>query len=291
VTPAEVVTTVAGLAGSVGSLDGTGSTARFQLPSGVVVDGNYNVYVADQGNNTIRKVRPTGEVTTLAGLAGGSGSADGTGSAARFSLPFGLVVDNNRNVYVADTHNHTIRKATPAGEVTTLAGLAGSSGSADGARGDARFSYPYSVAVDDAGNLYVADQGNHTVRKVSPAGEVATLAGLAANLGSVDGTGSGARFYFPHGVAVDRAGNFYVADTQNNTIRKGYPPMLLNSSFNGGQFGFSPTGPEGRLAVVEGSMDLVNWLPLWTNTFTGNLNFIDPQSGAFPNRFYRAHLP
>ena len=152
-------------------------------------------------------------VTTLAGLAGSSGSANGTGSAARFYYPFGVAVDSAGNVYVADTGNNTIRKVTPAGVVTTLAGLAGSSGSADGTGSAARFNYPSGVAVDSAGNVYVADTGNNTIRKVTPAGVVTTLAGLAGSPGSADGTGSAARFYYPHGVAVDSAGNVYVADT------------------------------------------------------------------------------
>jgi len=221
ITPAEVVTTLAGLAGSSGSIDGTGSAARFNRPCGVAVGSAGNVFVADSDNNVIRKITPAAVVTTLAGLAGNSGSTDGTGSAAVFNHPQGVAVDSAGTVYVADTGNHTIRKITPAGVVTTLAGLAGSSGSADGTGGAARFSGPSGVAVDSTGNVYVADSGNCTIRKVTPAGVVTTLAGLAGGLGSADGTGSAARFYQPIGVAVDGAGNVYVADTSNNTIRMG----------------------------------------------------------------------
>ncbi|MHB8520044.1 MAG: NHL repeat-containing protein [Limisphaerales bacterium] len=293
-----VVTTLAGLAGGFGfSVDGTGSAARFNGPSGVVVDGTGNVYVADTYNNTIRKVAPAGVVTTLAGRAGYGGSADGTGSAARFYGPSGVAVDSAGNLYVADTYpNSTIRKVTPTGVVTTLAGVAGYGGSADGTGSAARFNSPSSVAVDSAGNVFVADSGNETIRKVTPAGVVTTVAGLAGFSGSTDGTGSAARFYGPSGVAVDSVGNVYVAEYVNNTIRKGYPAlMILNSGagfgFNGAQFGFGLTGPTGQLVVVEGSTDLVNWLPLWTNTFAGALNFSDPESGVQSRRFYRAHLP
>ena len=230
VTPAGVVTTLAGLAGNnTGSADGTGSAARFNGPAGMAVDTNGNVYVADSGNNTIRKVTPSGVVTTLAGLAGSAGSADGTNSAARFNGPYGVAVDSAGNVYVADTYNDTIRKVTPVGTnwvVTTLAGLAGSSGSADGTNSAARFNYPAGVAVDSAGNLYVADYNNDTIRKVTPVGTnwvVTTLAGLAGNSGSADGTNSAARFNYPEGVAVDSAGNVYVADVYNDTIRKVTP--------------------------------------------------------------------
>jgi sugar lactone lactonase YvrE len=264
----------------------------------LAVDIAGNVYVADTDNNTIRKVTPTGAVTTLAGLAGSSGSADGTGSDARFRVPSGVAVDSAGNVYVADSGNHTIRKVTPAGVVTTLAGLEGSVGSTDATGNDARFNIPVGVAVDGTGNVYVADTYNHTIRKVTAAGVVTTLAGLAGSAGSEDGTGSAAGFDHPAGVAVDDAGILYVADTRNYTIRKGYPaPMILSSGpgfgFNRGQFGFNLTGPVGQPVVVEASTDLVSWLPLWTNTFTfpAALNFSDPQSGVYSNRFYRAHLP
>ena len=220
ITPVGVVSTLAGLAGSRGSADGTGSVARFSLPTGVAVDSAGNVYVADDGNNTIRKITPCGLVSTLAGLAGSSGSADGTGSAARFSQPFGLTVDSAGNVYVADRDNHLIRKITPAGVVTTLAGLAGSSGSTDGTGSAARFNFPLGLAVDNAGNVYVADTNSSTIRKVTSSGVVSTFAGLAGSVGSVDGIGSAARFNNTQGVAVDGAGNVYVADYLNHTIRK-----------------------------------------------------------------------
>jgi uncharacterized delta-60 repeat protein len=223
ITPVGVVTTLAGLAGSVGSADGTGSAARFNFPTGVATDSAGNVYVADTSNYTLRKITPAGVVTTLAGLAGSLGSADGTGSAARFNNPYGVATDLAGNVYVADTFNSTIRKITPAGVVTTLAGPVGSFsfGSADGTSSAARFYRPYGVATGSAGNVYVADTDNHTIRKITPAGVVTTLAGLALSSGSADGTGSAARFYLPSGVATDSAGNVYVADTSNHTIRKG----------------------------------------------------------------------
>ena len=316
VTPEGVVTTLAGLAQFdqfgepvVGNADGTGSAARFFNPRGLAVDNVGNIYVADTFNHTIRKVTPEGVVTTLAGLAaqfdndgnilaGGSGSADGTGSDARFNRPQGVAVDSAGNVYVADTGNSpffgpvgsTIRKVTPAGVVTTLAGLAGRSGSVDGTGITARFNQPQGVAVDSAGTVYVTEVFG-TVRKVTPAGAVTTLAGLVGSSGNADGTGNAARFSYPSGVAVDSAGNVYVADNGNSTIRKGSPALrVLNPRFNGGQFGFNVTGPVGRSVVIEASTDLVNWLSIWTNTFTGALNFSDPQSGGAPSRYYRTIL-
>jgi sugar lactone lactonase YvrE len=161
------------------------------------------------------KITPAGAVTTLAGST--DGFADGVGAAAQFNFPFGVAVDAAGNVYVADTDNHSIRKITLAGEVSTLAG-SGYPGNADGPGGFARFGYPLRVAVDAAGNLYVADTGNNRIRKISPAGAVTTLAG--SNEGFVDGVGAAAQFSQPNGVAVDAAGNVYVADTNNQRIRK-----------------------------------------------------------------------
>jgi hypothetical protein len=221
ITSTGAVSTVAGQAGSSGSADGTGSNARFNYPSGVAVDSSGNLYVADTNNFTIRKITPAGAVSTVAGLAGISGISDGDGSAARFSSPEGVTVDGSGNLYVADTDNHTIRKITPAGAVTTLAGLAGTSGGGDGSGSVAQFQYPSDLAVDSAGNLYVADTDNHTIRKITPAGLVGTVAGLAGSSGSTDGVGSVARMFYPTGAALDGAGNVYVADTNNHTVRKG----------------------------------------------------------------------
>jgi sugar lactone lactonase YvrE len=169
----------AGVPDGIGSADGTGAAARFNYPQGVTADGSGNVYVADSNNFTIRKITPAGVVTTLAGAAGASGSVDGAGAAARFNRPSGLAVDGSGNVYVADTYNHTIRKITPAGVVSTLAGTALAYGSADGTGAAARFFYPQGVAADGSGNVYVADSNNLTIRKITPAGVVTTLAGAA----------------------------------------------------------------------------------------------------------------
>ena len=222
-----VVSTLAGAAGSPGSADGPG--ARFAYPRGVAVDAAGTVYVADTNNSTIRKITPAGVVSTLAGTAASNGSADGTGAGARFNNPFGVAVDAAGAVYVADTNNSTIRKITPAGVVTTLAGTAGSGGSADGTGAAARFNVPIGVAVDAAGTVYVADTNNNTIRKITPAGAVSTLAGTAGSFGSADGTGASARFAYPRGVAVDAAGAVYVADEGNSTIRKIMPAGAVST--------------------------------------------------------------
>ncbi len=214
-----VVTTFAGLPGAFGIDDGTGDGARFYSPSGVAVDAAGNLYVADTMNSTIRKITPARVVTTFAGSGRVHGSADGTGTAARFDQPFGIAVDGNGNVYVSDASANTIRKITSAGVVTTLAGRWGSSGSTDGSGTSARFTVPYGVAVDSTGSVYVVDHGNHTIRKVSADGTVTTLAGRAGNAASTDGRGASAAFKYPSGVAVGRDGIVYVADTDNQVIR------------------------------------------------------------------------
>jgi sugar lactone lactonase YvrE len=253
ITPAGTVTTLAGTAGVPGTRDGIGTTASFFGPTGVAVDGAGNVYVADANNHTIRKITPAGVVATFAGTPRSPGAADGTGTDARFHLPQGVAADSAGNVYVADTQSSTIRKITSAGVVTTLAGTAHEAGSADGTGAGARFSGPTGVALDGAGNVYVADQNNQSIRKVTPAGVVTTLAGTAPKEGSADGTGRAARFFRPTGVAADAAGNVFVADQYNNVIRKvsgaGVVTTLAGLAANGSADGigraarlFFPTG-------------------------------------------------
>ena len=220
ITAAGVVTTVAGMPGSPGATDGTGSAARFYYPGDIAIDPAGNLYVPEFPNHTIRKVTPAGVVTTFAGLAGNPGSLDGVGSAARFQQPFGVAADSLGNIYVADTTNCTIRKITDAGVVTTIAGLAGNIGSVDGTGSAARFFYPADVAIDGSGIISVLDRSNHTIRRIASGGVVTTFAGVAGSAGGMDGTGSAARFAEPNGLTVDAGGALYVADTNNHTLRK-----------------------------------------------------------------------
>lgn len=214
------VTTVAGSAGQSGSADGTGAAARFDLPSGIAVDAAGNVFVADYTNHTIRRVTPAGVVTTIAGSAGISGSANGTGSAARFRQPTGVAVDSGGNVYVADQSNNTIRRITPAGLVTTFAGTPDNAGSVDGVGSAARFFLPKQVGVDAAGNVWVADTGNSTVRRITPAAAVTTIAGSPSRSGYQDGTGNAVRFNAPQQIAIDASGSVVVTDSGNHLIRR-----------------------------------------------------------------------
>jgi sugar lactone lactonase YvrE len=217
-----VATTFAGTAGVNGFSDGTGSNAGFYVPYGITSDGT-NLYVADTYNGTIRQiVISSGVVTTLAGTAGVGGSSDGTGPNASFNAPYGVTADGAGNLYVTDTGNSTIRKIVIAtGVVTTLAGTAGVGGSSDGTGPNASFSTPSGITTDGAGNLYVSDASSSTIRKVVIAtGVVTTLVGTAGVSGSSDGTGPKASFNIPYGITADGAGNLYVADTGNSTIRK-----------------------------------------------------------------------
>lgn len=249
------VSTLAG-SGSSGSTDGTGTAASFNQIYGLAVDSSGNVYVPDFNNNKIRKITSAGIVTTIAG-SGSSGSTDATGTAASFNHPTGVAVDSNGNVFVADSDNGKIRKITSAGVVTTFASLgfspqgaavdgsgnffvtdlnnrkimkitsvgvvttlagSGGSGSTDATGTLASFSRMNGIAVENTGgNIYVADLDNNKIRKITSAGVVTTLAGSGL-LGSTDGTGTAASFYSPAGIAIDSGGNVYVSG--NNKIRK-----------------------------------------------------------------------
>ena len=227
-----VVTTIAGSAGIVGTTDGTGTVARFNVPCGIITDGT-NLFVADTYNYTIRKVqslvggsiqvRPlnlTNTVTTIAGAALSTGTTDGIGTAVRFNRPYGITTPDGINLYIADANNSTIRKMViSTGVVSTIAGSAGVTGSTDATGTAARFNGPTGITTDGT-NLFVSDSNNYTIRKiVLSTGDVSTIAGSAGLFGSTNGTGTSARFYNAYDLTTDGT-NLYVADTSNHTIRK-----------------------------------------------------------------------
>lgn len=227
ITPAGVVTTVAG-SGVAGYGDGTGTAAVFHTPTGLTLDAAGNIYVADDLNNMIRKITPSGVVTTIAGNLT-AGSANGTGTAASFNRPFDLKFDSYGNLYVTDWYNHMIRKISPSAAVTTLAGST-TAGSANGTGTAASFNYPECLAIDANGNLYVSDEHNNKIRMVTPAGIVTTIAGSGTQ-GAVNGNGYSATFYYPFGITVDPSGFAYVAEYGNNLIRKvAIAPYTINTA-------------------------------------------------------------
>jgi len=254
------VTTLAG-SGVPGFANGTGASAQFNNPRGIAVNSAGTIYVADQANHRIRAITPAGVVTTLAG-SGVPGSTDGTGASAQFNNPVGIAVNSAGTIYVADQTNHRIRAITPAGVVTTLAG-SGVAGSTNGTGTAAQFNNPVGIAVNSAGTIYVADLTNHRIRAITPAGVVTSLAGNFSGIGGFsEGTGSGARFNNPVGVAVNSAGTVYVGDQTNQRIRTITPAGVV-TTLAGSAFGFADgTGASALFrdpnGVAVDSADAVN---------------------------------
>lgn len=216
ISPSGIVTTWAG-SGIAGNTDGKGLDASFNWPYGIDLDVHGNAYVTDRYNNTIRKITPDGTVSTFAG-SGAVGSADGLGTSASFNWPTGIALDSADNILVADTYNNLIRKITPAGAVTTIAGT-GAIGTTDGEALQASFNVPTGLEPDASGNIWIADVNNNMIRKISASGIVSTVAGTPERR-FADGTGAAAGFFFPYSLIMDPAGDFLVADANNNRIRK-----------------------------------------------------------------------
>lgn len=216
ITPAGVVSTFAG--STAGFADGTGTAAQFNELYGIASDASGNIYVPDFFNQRIRKITPAGVVTTLAGSSS-TGLTDGTGSAAAFNFPFSAATDASGNIYISDYYNHAIRKITPGGAVTTLAGN-GTPGNADGTGSAASFRQPAGLVVDGSGTIYVCDLMNNTLRKLTAAGVVTTIAG-GSSAGNTDGVGTSALFDRPIALTADFISkSLYIADFGNNRIRK-----------------------------------------------------------------------
>ncbi|MXV52036.1 T9SS type B sorting domain-containing protein [Pedobacter sp. HMF7647] len=207
----------------------------FSTVTGVAVDADGNVFIADWNLNQIKKLTPTGVLSVFAGSAyGASGSTDGLGTAATFYEPDALVLDDAGNLYVSDQGNHKIRKISPSGMVSTLAGN-GASGLVDGTGSNASFNNPRGLALDGAGNLYVADQVNNAIRKITPDGVVATFAGSQAS-GFTNGPRQSARFNTPTAVAVDAGQNIYISDASNGAVRKITPDGMVSTLATGLSF-------------------------------------------------------
>lgn len=207
------------LAGFLGFSNGPVASARYFVPMSAVMNTGGEIFVADSYSHVIRKISTTGDVTTFAGKPGEWGSADGSGSVARFNKPTGVAVDADLNIFLSDSGNHTVRKITAAGIVSTLAGSAGMPGAVDGSGALARFDLPTQLAVDSEGSVYVPDYNQSIIRKITAGGVVTTIAGKAENFGSVDGVGSDAKLIGPSGVSVDsNTGDIYFVDSNNSAL-------------------------------------------------------------------------
>lgn len=285
----QVVSTIAG--SSAGYQDGQGTSAKFNGSAGIVVDANGNLFVADRLNHCIRKITPTGMVSTFAG-SGIAGFLDNTGIAAQFYYPTHLAIDLNGNIFVADSNNHRIRKITSSGAVTTLAG-SDNFGFADGNGISAKFWTPCAIALDSNGVIFVAEKQNNRIRKVLQNGDVSTFAGNG-NSGSANGTGTAAEFRNPFGIAIDVEGNIYVSDSSNNRIRKitttGVVTTLAGSSSGyldgiGTSAKFSyPIGisvaTDGKVFVSESGGCKIRMI---TSTLNNNSFVLENQIVLFPN--------
>ena len=278
-------------------LDGFGTNALFNHPSGLVLDKNGSLYVADGGTNGVRLISPVGSVSTPAGFSG-------TYQVSATTLPFhssAVALDAGGNIYVADAVNNTIREMPVGGPMVTIAGAPGFLGTADGTNNLARFASPSALAVDDHTNLYVTDAFSHIVRKISPSGSdwiVTTVGGWPNIPGYLDAVGQRARFNEPQGIAIDRDGTLYIGDTGNNTIRVGQAsasaPVVLSFGRAGQQrivlsWPASATGFQ-----LESSTDLGTnavWLPLAIQPSLLDTNLVITNDAAASATFYRLHRP
>jgi len=293
VTSEGVVTTVAGGGTDPNVWDGQANEARFYDPWGIAIDASGNLYVAD---DCAIRTYSGGYVGTLAGASDFNTYADGMGKNARFHDAMGVAVDNaSGNVYVADTGNNCIRKITPDGEVTTLAGKAGGGGYADGTGSEALFFEPEGIAIDKSGNLYVADGGNNCIRKITPAGVVTAFAGGGGSgqSGYLDGTGTEARFTLPYAIAIDGSGNLYVTEMgNNNCIRKITPEGVVTTvagvvislsandpNYHGESYTSSETQGHVDGAGSEARFGALNGI---TVNAAGNLLYVTDGGGSLP---------
>ncbi len=224
---------------------GPATNARLNNPSGIAVDSSGNVYVADRYNNRIRKIATDGTISTIAGTGSASYSGDGgPANEAAINSPTGVTVDSSGNVYIADRYNDRIRKIATDGTISTVTGTGSSGYSGDGGPADqAQLYWPFGVALDSGGNLYITDYSNHRVRKVTPDGTIQTVAGTGSSGISEDGgPADQAQLYSPSGIAIDSSGNIYIAEYGGSRIRKIASDGTISTVAGTGSSGYSGDG-------------------------------------------------
>jgi sugar lactone lactonase YvrE len=300
-----VVTTLAGCATcAAGTNDGPGLQARFDGPFGLTRDKAGNIFVADTGNKTVRKLTQTDSgwvVSTFAGIPKVPGFANGPGTTATLGGPLSLAADANDNLLICD--GEQIRKIAPDGTVSFVAGGL-TLGTTDGPGASALFSLVRGITLDAQGNIFVCDSPNNRIRKLTPSGgsyNVTTLAG-GDSTGIADGVGASARFFQPTGIAVDTDGNLYVVDSQNVRVSKGSDPAKQQNpditfdtasgsiSHSGNTFTFKVSTTATGSLVVEASSDLLNWAPVQTNLLSGAAIDLTVPFQAALNSFFRLRL-
>lgn len=244
--PAYTITTVAGngIHGYAGDA-GAAASAQLNYPQGIAVDATGNVFIADCFNHRVRKVTPDGVISTVAGTGTAGNTGDGAAAtSATLRNPCGVAVDSAGNVYIGDTRNHAVRKVATGGTISRAAGKGEAGYYQDGiAAAEAWLNTPLGVAVDSAGNLYIADVLNHRIRKVGTDGKIATVAGNGfVGYSGDEGPATAATLAYPISVALDAAGNLYIADSHNDCIRKVAPDGTITTVAGTGMAGFSGDG-------------------------------------------------
>jgi len=293
-----VISTIAGLPGVLGTDDGLNSDARFRIPMGIALDSAGRIFVVDTANFTIRMVTPVDTnwlVSTIAGTPLTYGFHDGLNEAAVFNYPYSIALGPDGALYVTDAGNQAIRQIRPVAggwDTTTIANRNGDTGSKDGPAMRATFNFPNGIALDAGTNIFVADQSNHTIRKLTWSGrdwDVTTIGGVAGVHGTTDGTGTNALFWMPWDIAVDRAGAIYIADAYNHTIRRGVPMITLDIVWSGDQMIVSwPVDPAGfQLETATSLSPPANWTSVTSGIVVAGDHYEFSTASADNRRFFR----
>lgn len=284
VTPLGIISTFAGNGTFGYSGDGgLATSAQLRQPNGLTIDGAGNIYIADDFNHCVRRVTPAGIISTFAGTGVQGYSGDGgPATSAQLNKPYGLTIDRMGNIYIAEYLNHCVRKVTPAGIISTFAGTGVQGFSGDGGPAvSAQLREPTGVIPDGAGNIYIADNSNYRVRKVTPAGIIFTFAGTGVGGYSGDGgPATNAQFYGPTGLTTDGAGNIYISDLVNQRIRRISPSGIISTFAGTGIQGFSGDGGPAINAQLDNPQGL-------TTDAAGNLYIAD----HWNNRVRRVNYP